>query len=78
MFEKGTLCHATTRWDMVLGVFPPTCASMEGVEGELRGLEGREKAFGVFFEWNYMMYCVSLCKLKQCSAEAAFLRHCPT
>ena len=25
----------------------------------MRGLEGRENAFGV-----YMMYCVSLCKLK--------------
>ena len=30
----------------------------------MRGLVGREKAFGVFFEWKYMMYCVSLCKLK--------------
>ena len=36
----------------------------EGMEGDMRGLEGREKAFCVFFEWKYMMYCVSLCKLK--------------
>ena len=43
MSEKGTLCHATTRWETVWG---------QEVEGEMKGLEGREKAFSVFLSGN--------------------------
>ena len=51
MPKKGTLCHAT-RWETVRGDFPPTWAGKGGLEGEMRGLEGREKAFGVFLSGN--------------------------
>ena len=55
MSEKGTLCHAMTRWETVCGDFPPTWAGIgrgSGGEGEIRGLEGREKAFVVFLSGN--------------------------
>ena len=42
MPEKGTLCHATIRWETVCGDFLPTWAGGDG-GGERggRGLEGR-------------------------------------
>ena len=50
MSKKGTLCH-TTRWEWC--DFMPTWAGMGGGGGkEMRGLEGRQKAFGVFLSGN--------------------------
>ena len=59
MPEKGTL-HATIRWEMemVCGDFPPTWA------GGGEGFRGEVESLWYVFEWKYMMYCVSLCKLK--------------
>ena len=36
----------------VVGDFLPTWAGMGGWGGEIRGLEGRENAFGVFLSGN--------------------------
>ena len=53
MSEKGTLCHAMTRWDRCEGI---SCLHglvwVGGGGGEMRGLEGKEKAFGVFLREN--------------------------
>ena len=58
MPEKGTLCHAETR--------SKTCEGVSRLHGLIwggRGLEGREKAFGVFLSGS-IVDCGSLCKLK--------------
>ena len=57
MPEKGTLCHATIRWETMCEDFPPTWAGGGGGGG------GGRKLWCIF-ERIYMMYCVSLCKLK--------------
>ena len=57
MSEKGTLCHATTRCEWCEGISRlPGLVLLEGGggggEGLERGLEGEEKAFGVFLSGN--------------------------
>ena len=61
MPEKGTL-HATIRWELVSGDFPPTWAGGGGGGSEV--FRGEVESLWCVFEWKYMMYCVSLCKLK--------------
>ena len=42
MSEKGTLCHAPTRWEMMC------VGGGGGMEGEMRGLEGGRKPLVCF------------------------------
>ena len=53
MSKKGTLCHATTRWETVLW-------GEGGGEGRGERFGGEGESLWCVFEWKYMMYCVSL------------------
>ena len=59
MPEKGTLCQAATRLEMCEGISRQHGLIQGGGGGGREGLEGREKAFGVFLSGNIVFPCVN-------------------
>ena len=64
MSEKGTLCHAMTRWERCEGISRLHGLVCKGGGGRGGAVWRGGESLWCVFEWKYMMYCVSLCKLK--------------